>query len=718
METRDRIKKWGRNLMLGWLIFGGCVSFGASERCSMSLYAVKYGESLYPASHLLGGDTSGKRLPIAWMFYAVKADGEIILVDTGFSDTAEAKHNEVTLLPYQPALAALGITTNSVTKIVLTHTHSDHAANVPLYPNATVVVNQREKDSVFLKTVGGDRLVTFDQSYEVVPGMTVRWVGGHTKGSSYVELKLDGKTYILAGDEAYLPENLSKLIPVGSVVDVAANLRFLTMAKNSGADVLTFHDPAVVKTGCVRQIAPVSEAAPPSVSDARRVVVAWEETDELLANPGMGWETFHWTSAKDKNLPSWLPSTVQYIRWGWRDLEPARGALNTNLLDRALRESHASGQTLAFRVMCCSPYAKPYHPAWLAEMGGRIYDADHNGRGPFPIPDMDDPVVLQAHLDFIKRLGARYDGHPDLDHVDLGSMGWWGEWHLSGSKAAKWPSHESCIKVVDAYLAAFRKTPLVMLLNGKDCAAYAIARGTGWRVDSMGDLGSFSPTWNHMRNAYPVWFRAAHAEEAWKTAPVAYEPPMGIDEFSVKKWPLRWIFNYALACHGSLFSGKSGKQPDDPLFRVELERFLKRLGYRLVLREACYPAAVGDTLDVAMKWQNVGSAPCYRPYRVAFRLTGTEGTSRTLVSEVTVNSWLPGSVDLFTEAFFKEVPDLPPGPVCDASAKLALPSDLPAGEYTVSIAVVDETRTPVVRLAVKGRAADGWYPLGQVAVRR
>jgi glyoxylase-like metal-dependent hydrolase (beta-lactamase superfamily II) len=132
----------------------------------------------------------------------------------------------VTLLPYQPALAALGITTNSVTKIVLTHTHSDHAANVPLYPNATVVVNQREKDSVFLKTVGGDRLVTFDQSYEVVPGMTVRWVGGHTKGSSYVELKLDGKTYILAGDEAYLPENLSKLIPVGSVVDVAANLRF------------------------------------------------------------------------------------------------------------------------------------------------------------------------------------------------------------------------------------------------------------------------------------------------------------------------------------------------------------------------------------------------------------------------------------------------------------------------------------------------------------
>ena len=54
----------------------------------------------------------------------------------------------------------------------------------------------------------------------------------------------------------------------------------------------------------------------------------------------------------------------------------------------------------------------------------------------FPIPDMDDPAVLKAHLDFIKRLGEQYDGHPDIDHIDLGSIGWWGEWHLSGSKNA------------------------------------------------------------------------------------------------------------------------------------------------------------------------------------------------------------------------------------------------------------------------------------------
>jgi len=33
------------------------------------------------------------------------------------------------------------------------------------------------------------------------------------------------------------------------------------------------------------------------------VTVVPEETDELLANPGMGWQTFHRTRDQDKNLP-------------------------------------------------------------------------------------------------------------------------------------------------------------------------------------------------------------------------------------------------------------------------------------------------------------------------------------------------------------------------------------------------------------------------------
>ena len=65
----------------------------------------------------------------------------------------------------------------------------------------------------------------------------------------------------------------------------------------------------------------------------------------------------------DKNLPSWIPSTVQYARWGWRELEPQPGKIDYTFLDKVLKESHDSGQKLAFRVMCCSTTrGEPYIP--------------------------------------------------------------------------------------------------------------------------------------------------------------------------------------------------------------------------------------------------------------------------------------------------------------------------------------------------------------------
>ena len=68
--------------------------------------------------------------------------------------------------------------------------------------------------------------------------------------------------------------------------------------------------------------------------DSAWVRVAPEETNEILANPGMGWETFHRTGKQDKNLPSWIPSTVHYARWGWGELEPQPGKIDYEFLDK------------------------------------------------------------------------------------------------------------------------------------------------------------------------------------------------------------------------------------------------------------------------------------------------------------------------------------------------------------------------------------------------
>lgn len=473
---------------------------------------------------------------------------------------------------------------------------------------------------------------------------------------------------------------------------------------------------AAAAAWCGQRLAWGGQAAPSPLA----VRVTPQETDELLANPGMGWQTFHRTRKQDKNLPAWIPSTVQYARWGWGQLEPRPGQLNSEFLDHVLQESRQSGQKLAFRVMCCSTTrGHPYHPAWLKEIGGRILECEYSGQAVFPIPDLDDPVVLRHHLDFIRRLGQRYDGHPDLDHVDLGSVGWWGEWHLSGSKRCRMPSLENRMAIVNTYLESFRKTPLLMLIGGGECLKHAVSRGAGWRADCLGDMGGFSRTWCHMRQGYPTYIREAGIEDAWKVAPVAWETCWDMRRWVQEGWSLRYIFNYALALHGSYINNKSAPLPEGPEVRPEIEWFLRRLGYRLVLKELAHPgqAKVGQPITLVMQWQNTGSAPCYRPYRLAFRLTGPKGKPRVIAGKTTVSRFMPGSVRVFTPEFLDSPPDLPPGPVTSIEEQIVLPADLPAGQYALALGVVDETLTPVIRLGIRGRDAEGWYPLSRIEVR-
>ncbi|HEX42898.1 MAG TPA: DUF4832 domain-containing protein [Phycisphaerales bacterium] len=477
-----------------------------------------------------------------------------------------------------------------------------------------------------------------------------------------------------------------------------------------------------VGAGSVAAIVGAAGQAHAEAAAARSVVITVtpQESDELLANPGMGWQTFHRTRDADKSLPDWIPSTVHYARWGWGVLEPEQGKIDYAFLDGVLEQTRRAGQQLAFRVMCCSTSpGRPYHPAWLKDVGGVVLAADYGNQQDLLIPDLDDPFTLDLHLDFIKRLGARYDGHPDIDHLDLGTVGWWGEWHMSSSKSAKMPSADNCKKIIDAYHAAFTKTPLLMLIGGRECLTYAAQRGAGWRADCLGDMGGFSKTWCHMCDAYPSLVREAGVDNLWKTAPVAWETCWDMRRWVQEGWSLRFIFNYALALHGSYLNNKSAPLPEGESVRPEVERFLRRLGYRLVLRELTHPRTLraGEPAVLNMKWQNVGSAPCYRPYRVAYRLANTSGYQAVLVGGTTVEKWMPGSVETFTDAFFDQPADLPPGPMVEVSDRLTVPADIPAGRYRLAVGIVgpDDDR-PVVRLAIKGRDKDGWYPLGETSV--
>lgn len=420
----------------------------------------------------------------------------------------------------------------------------------------------------------------------------------------------------------------------------------------------------------------------------------------------MGWQTFHRFADEDPALDG-LPSACAYFRFYWREIEPRDGAIDFAKFDTLLAHARRAGQKLAFRVMCTGSGEYLDVPAWLKEAGCRGTEFNYGGRKHW-VPDFADPLFQKPHFRLIRELGRRYDGHPDLDLVDIGSVGLWGEWHMSGTEAldtgnpVPLPSLEIRLALIDTWCQAFPKTSKVMLIGSEEGLARAKKAGYGWRADCLGDMGGFSKTWNHMDNFYLQQLAKTGAGDAWKRAPVAWESCWDMRKWQEAGWDIHAIFEYALHCHGSYLNNKSAPLPAGT--RSEIEWFLRRLGYRLVIRSVEHPAKVqaGAETQVKIAWENVGVAPPYRDYRVALRLRQTDSAAeKTLiaVTDTSIRGWLPG----------KQITDL----------TFSVPDSLAAGGYELAVGLIDPaTREPAVRLAIAGRDATGWYPVSKLAVTR
>lgn len=435
-----------------------------------------------------------------------------------------------------------------------------------------------------------------------------------------------------------------------------------------------------------------------------QVVVEPKEIDALFASPGMGWQTFHHFADEDRNLDG-LPSASAYFRFYWREVEPRDGAIDFAKFDDLLVRARRAGQKLAFRIMCTGSGQYMDVPPWLKEQGCKGTEFTYGGRKHW-VPDFSDPLFKKAHFRLIAELGRWYDGHPDMDLLDIGSVGLWGEWHMSGTKVAGTdqpvglPTVEERLEIIDAWRKAFPHSSKVMLIGSDDGMARAAASGYGWRADCLGDMGGFSKTWNHMKDFYLQQLERTAALEVWKTAPVAFESCWDMRKWKEENWDIRYIFDYALRCHASYMNNKSAPIPEGT--RAEVERFLRRMGYRLVLRKLEHRASVkaGEEAVLTMDFENVGVAPPYRDYYVGARLdraSDSDISPLVVVSDLSVRGWLPGR-----------------HPV---RLSLRVPKGFDAGKSRVSVGVLDPSnKEPAVPLAIAGRAPDGWYSISQLEV--
>ncbi len=211
-----------------------------------------------------------------------------------------------------------------------------------------------------------------------------------------------------------------------------------------------------------------------------------EDTTHFLQIPGVGWQTFNRTADLDNTLNALkFKSGCAYYRWYWVSLEPQEGQYNFAMIDDILKACRKNNQALAFRVMCEDPWGEGL-PQWLIDKGiKRTYSACPE-EGAHYAPDMSDPVFINYHEKLIRALGERYDGHPDLAQVDIGSVGLWGEWHIYCDQELM-PDTSIRHAVVDLYYESFPNTPLSALEACILDDDHAVNRGVcGWRGGQLG----------------------------------------------------------------------------------------------------------------------------------------------------------------------------------------------------------------------------------------
>lgn len=243
---------------------------------SWQIHALRYGTVSQRQRHqnfMMSGGDIHESMPLDFFVWAIinpDDDSQTIVVDTGFDQSEGDRRDRALHRTPAQALASVGVDAATVTDVVITHLHYDHAGTTTDFPQARFHLQDREMayatgrhmsepafghaysvDHVvdFVRHVYGDRVVFHDGDGELAPGITVHHIGGHTDGLQVVRVETDRGAVVLASDAAHYYANLFERSPFPIVHDVAAMVagwdRLRALAA-SDDHIIPGHDPQVL----------------------------------------------------------------------------------------------------------------------------------------------------------------------------------------------------------------------------------------------------------------------------------------------------------------------------------------------------------------------------------------------------------------------------------------------------------------------------------------
>ncbi len=222
------------------------------------------------------------RIPLAMRCLLLRGHDRTVLVDTGLGDKADAKFRDIYGVDHAHStlvgsLDALGVRSDDVTDVVLTHLHFDHAGGATVrteagelelaFPQAAHYVQRsqwewahespREGASFLAENLdpldASGRLVLLDGDDAPFPNVALHVVDGHTRGQQLVRVTDGSRSLLHAADlvptAAHVPLLWVMAYDVEPLKTIAEKEAVLGQAAREGWRIAFEHDPEVASAG-------------------------------------------------------------------------------------------------------------------------------------------------------------------------------------------------------------------------------------------------------------------------------------------------------------------------------------------------------------------------------------------------------------------------------------------------------------------------------------
>jgi glyoxylase-like metal-dependent hydrolase (beta-lactamase superfamily II) len=237
----------------------------------LQVFALKYGERQTTACQFFFREASHEPLTLHFFVWLILGGPYPVLVDTGFRQEDAVERGIANFVSPAAMVEKLGVKPADIPTALITHLHWDHWAGHSLFPSAEFWI-QREEIAFWTGPVArydaykmfasvpslaalvrmsyANRVRAVDGETEVFPGLSVRWLGGHTAGLQIVTVETARGRVVLTSDAAHFYRNVERYQPAQlftSLPQMLAGFDTIHALAGDRSRIVAGHDPEVAE---------------------------------------------------------------------------------------------------------------------------------------------------------------------------------------------------------------------------------------------------------------------------------------------------------------------------------------------------------------------------------------------------------------------------------------------------------------------------------------